>query len=221
MTGGRVAAELGELTADLATYLSRAGNVDRLLQLFADDRWLRRRVPPETRHWEDYGRDLDLAWDALDRDLADHPGAVADCVRLAVIRGTLTTVEDFPAPLVAAAVRTGYWSTERSLSTIDRLSRPAERAACCHHLLAGADLDLRGRRPVESRLTRLAGLDAAELPARTLLSGVHLMSPAGGRPWWPRWPRPPGWSTGRCRRNSHRRSCDTRTLWPRTWSTFS
>ena len=178
MTGGRVAAELGELTADLAIYLSRAGNVDRLLQLFADDRWLRRRVSPETRHWEDYGRDLVLAWDAVDRDLADHPGAVADCVRLAVIRGTLTTVEDFPAPLVAAAVRTGYWSAERSLSTIDRLSRPAERAACCYHLLAGAELDVRGRRPVESRLIRLAGLREAELPARTLLSGVHLMSPA-------------------------------------------
>ena len=133
-------------------------------------------------------------------------------MRLAVIRGTLTTVEDFPAPLVAAAVRTGYWSAERSLSTIDRLSRPAERAACCYHLLAGADLDVRGRRPVESRLIRLAGLRPvesrlipfagllkAELPARTLLSGVHLMSPAAARPWRPRWARPPRWSSGRCR----------------------
>jgi hypothetical protein len=179
MTGAGVAAELGQLGGDLATYLSRAGNVGRLLQLFADDRWLRRRVAPETRHWEDYGRDLGLAWDALDRDLADRAGAVADCVRLAVIRGTLTTVEDFPAPLVAAAVRTGHWTAERSLSTIDRLSRPRERVLSLHHLLAAADLDVRGRRPVESRLIRLAGLPADELPARTLLSGVHLMSSAG------------------------------------------
>ena len=179
MTGGRVAAELGELTGDLAIHLSRAGDIDRLLRLFADDRWLLRRVSPRTRHWEGYGRDLDLAWDALDRDLADRPSGVQDCVRLAVIRSTLTTVEDLPAPLVAAAVRTGYWTAERSLATIDRLSRPAERAACCHHLLAAADLDGRGSRPVESRLIRLAGLPAAELPARTLLAGAHLMSPAG------------------------------------------
>jgi hypothetical protein len=132
VTGGLIDAELGELSGDLPTYLNRAGDVDRLLRLFADDRWLRRRVSPQTRHWENYGRDLELAWDALDRDLADRPGAVPECVRLAVIRSTLTTVEDLPASLVAAAVRTGYWSAERSLSTIDRLSHPAERAACCH-----------------------------------------------------------------------------------------
>jgi hypothetical protein len=179
VTGGLIDAELGELSGDLPTYLNRAGDVDRLLRLFADDRWLRRRVSPQTRHWENYGRDLELAWDALDRDLADRPGAVPECVRLAVIRSTLTTVEDLPASLVAAAVRTGYWSAERSLSTIDRLSHPAERAACCHHLLATADLDGRSRRPVESKLIRLAGLPTAELPARTLLAGIHLMSPTG------------------------------------------
>ncbi|MEV2241090.1 hypothetical protein [Micromonospora sp. NPDC049891] len=179
MTRDGVAAEIGELAGDLATYLSRAGNVERLLRLFADDHWLQRRVSPETRQWEAYARDLALAWEALEENLTDRPGAIVDCVRLAVIRSTLTTVEDFPAAVVAAAVRTGYWTPERSLSTIDRLSRAAERAVCCHGLLATADLDVRGRRPVESRLIQLAGLPANELPARTLLSGLRLMSSAG------------------------------------------
>ena len=178
MTRYGVNAEIAELTVDLAIYLSRAGDVTRLLRLFADDRWLRRGWP-ESRRWEAYGRDLALAWDALEENLHDRPGAVVDCVRLAVIRGTLTTVEDFPASVMTAAVRTGYWTPERTLSTIDRLSRPAERAVCCHYLLASADLDVHGRRPVESRLIRLAGLPTDELPARTLLSGLHLMSSAG------------------------------------------
>lgn len=179
MTRDGVAAEITELAGDLALHLSRAGDVARLLRLFTDDRWLRRRASPEKRQWDEYGRDLGLAWDALDENLPDRPGAAVDCVRLALIRSTLSTVEDFPASVVTAAVHTGHWTPERSLSTIDRLSRPAERAVCYHYLLAGADLDARGRRAVESRLIRLAGLPSDELPARTLLAGLHLMSPAG------------------------------------------
>ena len=66
--------ELSGLGLNLAEYLAKAGQASRLMRLFRDDRWLRRRFDPELGNWDGYQADLEAAWDALDQELATEAG---------------------------------------------------------------------------------------------------------------------------------------------------
>ena len=74
---GAIREELSGLALNLASYLAEAGQLGRLMRLFADDRWLRRRVGPGVPDWDGYQQDIDAAWDTLDQTLA-APQATAD-----------------------------------------------------------------------------------------------------------------------------------------------
>ncbi|MEU6992700.1 hypothetical protein ABZ953_18850 [Streptomyces sp. NPDC046465] len=178
-------AELHQLALDgLAAHLGAAGRVDRLLQLFGDDRRLRRRVTAEVRLWDGYQSDIDTAWDAVDRALAEDPGRVPDplggCIRLALLRGSMKAADDIPSRVVVAAVATGLWSAQRALSTIGRAASAGEQADGYYRLLALAPIDAATRKTVQARIVALASLPGDEIPARTLLEGVALLD-AGAR----------------------------------------
>ncbi|MFF1376231.1 hypothetical protein [Streptomyces sp. NPDC058308] len=172
--------EIGQLALDgLAAHLSAAGRVDRLLQLFRDDRRLRRRVTPKARLWDGYQSDIDTAWDAVDRALAEDPGRVPDplggCIRLALLRGSMKAADDIPSRLVVAAVATGLWSAPRALSTIGRAASPGEQADGYYRMLAFAPVDEATRKTVQARIVALTSLPDEEIPARALLEGAVLL----------------------------------------------
>ncbi|MEU8632795.1 hypothetical protein AB0C38_11545 [Amycolatopsis sp. NPDC048633] len=175
-----VLAELAELAQGLAGYLREADQVDRLLSLFHDDRRLARRFDPAQGSWDGYQEDVEAAWEALDRRLAaagvDDP--IPDLVRLALVRATLSSAEDLPPALIAAAVRTSAWTPERAASTIGRHPSPDHRAELLYELLRavrpGDDL----RQALTTQVAELAFLPAADLPAEALLTGLGLLTPA-------------------------------------------
>lgn len=174
--------ELETLALHMAGYLSRADQVDRLISLFADDRWLSRRFDRQSGGWDDYQADLDEAWDALDRtlrDLSDDTAAlVPQIVRLALVRATLSTVDNMPTPLVIAALSTGLWTIERTISVVSRNPSPEERAEMFFRLLEVPSLNEQTRRAICAQLLEIAQLPARDLPADVLISGLALLSPA-------------------------------------------
>ncbi|MFG2986357.1 hypothetical protein ACGFYQ_34750 [Streptomyces sp. NPDC048258] len=179
-----VRAEMERLALDaLPTHLRAAGRVDRLLRLFHDDRRLRRRVSLADPRWDGYQSDIGIAWDAVDETPADKPEAVpqpiAELVRLALVRATLTAADEIPAGLLVAAVTTGHWSVERALSTIARGSSPGGQAEAYYGLLAAAQFDEPTCKAIRERLIELATRPVDDLPAHSLLRGIHLLDAEG------------------------------------------
>ncbi|MFC4070963.1 hypothetical protein [Actinoplanes subglobosus] len=173
--------ELSALADGLAGYLSQADQADRLLLLFADDRRLARRYDPRTGGWDDYHEDLEAAWDVLDRRLATSEGLadpVPSLIRLALVRATLSSAEDVPPALVAAAVGTGAWSVDRTLSTIGRHPSPDHRVLMLGHLLRTLDLDEDTTRAVTAQMIELSRLPGEDLPAEALLRNLDVLDPA-------------------------------------------
>ena len=177
----------GEIAATaldgLARFLSAAGQVDRLLLMFGDDRWLGRRVVPDLMLWDGYQSDLDITWDVVERrrDQAapGEPGnLVPACARLALIRSTVTAADDVPLELLAAAARTGVWTLGRALATISRYDQPSRRAAGYLRMLALAAADRNASQLIGGYITDLAALPPPEVPGRTLLAGIALLDPA-------------------------------------------
>ncbi|MEU7576296.1 hypothetical protein AB0B50_01645 [Streptomyces sp. NPDC041068] len=176
----KLRAEIGRLALDdLPAHLSAAGRVDRLLRLFHDDRRLRRRVTTETRLWDGYQSDIDIAWGAVDRALREDPARIPDplagYIQLALLRSSVTAADDIPSRLVVAAVATGYWSATRALSTIGRAASPGEQADGYYRLLALAPLTESTRKTVQAQVVALAALPGDEVPARALLDGITLL----------------------------------------------
>jgi hypothetical protein len=172
--------ELSGLALGLASYLAEAGQVDRLMRLFADDRWLQRRVDPDAPDWDGYQQDIDAAWNTLDQALAAPETAdpMPNLVRLALVRATLSSAEDIPPALVVAAVSTGHWSVERAVAALSRHPSPDQRARTLCELLRITDLTREARQAISTRILELAWLPARDLPAEALLSGLELLDPA-------------------------------------------
>ena len=214
MTGGEsIRDELSGLVPNLAEYLGKAGRVDRLMLLFRDDRWLHRRVDPVARTWDGYQRDLEIAWDALDRALtgpeAPALGNPVPClVRLALVRATLSSADDIPAELLVAAVSTGHWTPERAVATVSRNPSPEQRATLCYALLRTARLDAGARRAIQAQVVELAQMPSVDLPAEALLIGNRAAKPGGAD----HGDRPGRY--GRERRVRHHEGDHRRTHWP-------
>ncbi|MBB5857859.1 hypothetical protein ACFQ05_19810 [Amycolatopsis umgeniensis] len=176
-----ILAELSTMAQGLARRLDKAGRIDRLLGLFGDDRRAARRFDRETGAWDGYQDDLEVAWDALDRRLAapeeDAADLVPDLLRIALVRATLSSADEVPPALVAAAVRTGCWTVRRAAATIDRHPTSGHRGQMLSGLLRAmsTDDDLWG--PLVAQLAELAFLPSPDLPAEALLSGLDLLEP--------------------------------------------
>jgi hypothetical protein len=174
--------ELSALALHMTGYLSRAGQVDRLLMLFDDDRRMLRCFDPAIGGWDGYQEDIDTTWDALDRSLATpHPDAedpVPRLVRLALARATLSSIDEVPPAMLSAAVGSGTWTVDQALSTISRHPAPESRAAMLYELLDLDDLDRDVRQTIRSQLVELGQVPTVDLPADALLSRLELLEPA-------------------------------------------
>lgn len=141
-----------------------------------------RRFDPNVGSWDGYQEDLEAAWDALDRDLVTPQGSavdpVPDLLQLALVRGTLSSADDLPRALVAAAIRTGAWTVERAASTIGRHPSPDHRVMMLCDVLRTLRLNRDLRRTIVSQVVELAQLPARHLPAEALMCGVEVLGPA-------------------------------------------
>lgn len=177
-----ILAELSALAEGLAGFLREADQVDRLLTFVRDDRRLARRFDPGVGSWAGFQDDLEAAWDALDRRLArperDAVDPVPDLIRLALVRATISSADDLPPALIAAAIRTGTRTVERALSTVGRHPSPDQRAAMLCELLGITYLDEDLRRTIRSQLVELAYLPPPELPAQALVTALDQLEPA-------------------------------------------
>jgi hypothetical protein len=168
-----VRAELGRIAREgLAKHLGAAGRIDRLLRLFADDRWLNRRA--EDRAWDGYRQDVETAWDTLIARLDQVERPFAAAVRLALVRSTITSSSDLPVELLTAALRTGALPVNRVIAVAGLLSRPHDQAVALLEIHAHSENETESS-AVETRLIDLSRLPSETIPALTLLHALPLL----------------------------------------------
>lgn len=109
--------------AALATYLHRAGQYERLHKLFANHNWLHARYEESGHNYDGFLADLTLVRDATNQVALSQiatgvePAALAPALRYALLRSTIHLLGRHLSPeSVVAALRTGIWSLERTLS---------------------------------------------------------------------------------------------------------
>lgn len=97
--------------------------------------WMHARVERENYRYDGFIGDLTLAWQhAHDEAMADieagkEPSTLAECVRYALIRSSITSLSSQYEPmLVKRAVETGIWSFARALSVASQVRHPRARA---------------------------------------------------------------------------------------------
>ncbi len=125
----------GYLYDHLAYHLLGAERHDDLHALFADQRWLEKRVEQDKYAYSGYIADVMLAWEqvahpqALAQIEAGGPvTALTDCVRLALIRTSVNSLAaNYVPEMVARAVELGVWGIERALSIAERVPDPEAR----------------------------------------------------------------------------------------------
>ena len=109
---------------------------DELNELFANPSWLHTRVAQSNYRYDGFIADLDTTWRYaqtradIQIETSVDPSALADCVRLALIRCTINSLAASYVPeLVGYAVKNQIWPLERALSIAFRVPDAPDRAA--------------------------------------------------------------------------------------------
>lgn len=133
-----------------------------LKALFADDQWMHGRIA-ETG-FDSYLSDLTMAWDLANQEAiqqieADEtPIAIVDCIRYALIATSLNNVAESHVPeLVAQAVETALWTSERALSVAAHIPDEQRQAAMYGSLLVTGKLNA-----IQTAFVKSSALSAAQ-----------------------------------------------------------
>lgn len=115
---------------------------DDLFGLFDNQGWLHARILQSGYLYDGYLADLRVAWlrsyavASRQIDADQEPSALADCVRYALIRGSINSLASQYDPfLVVSAVATGLWSAPRAINIAIRISDAEQRADALTYLL--------------------------------------------------------------------------------------
>jgi hypothetical protein len=133
--GWHTAPDDGYLYDHLAYHLDAVGAAGELKALFANQSWLHARVSRSGYHYDGYLGDLLRAWEYPKKEVeaqikrGDAPGALAECVRYALIYTSSNSIAgNYEPALVAQAVTNGVWSPERAISVAAKIPDAVQRA---------------------------------------------------------------------------------------------
>jgi hypothetical protein len=147
---------------NLASHLYHGGQDDRLRELISQQ-WMTARLEGSGHAYDGFLGDVMLAWRQAHKEAQGQieagqaPAALAECVRYALIRTSLNSLEAHCDPaLVARAVETGLWPVEQALFVAHLEYYPRYRVDMFAALLATGRLS-----PEQSTRAQEAGLAEA------------------------------------------------------------
>lgn len=165
--GWHTAQDDGYLYDHLAYHFQAAGAVDELKGLFADQNWMKMRVPQGRYTYDGYLDDLSLALKCAEAEtrqqieIDQEPEAFADCMRFVLIRTSINSIAgNFEPQLVARAVEIGLWPAHRALSVAARIPDAVKKTQMYLELLKTGGLS-----HLQRKQAQLSSLEAAlEIP---------------------------------------------------------
>jgi hypothetical protein len=150
--GWHTAPDDGYLYAHLTYHLNALVNYDatalkELRGLFANDAWLKTRLSADDHRYDGYLADLVIVWrhahtQALAQvEMGEPVQALAESIHYSLIHTTVNTlVMNYSSELVACAVETSLWSSERALSILRRIADANKQVGMAEALLATGSL---------------------------------------------------------------------------------
>ncbi len=131
-----------------AQHLQAMDAREELKALFADQHWMKARIPQRAYTYDGYLADLEIAWAQADRDARQQidageiPTAFVDCFRYALIRTSVNSIAEAYIPeLIRQAVDAELWSMDRALSVAARVPTAGGRVRLCTALLETGQAD--------------------------------------------------------------------------------
>jgi hypothetical protein len=132
----------------LAHHLEVSGQHKRLLQLFADQRWINLRRDAGDLSYEGVLADIRSAERGLTQSAEPPASCFAAGSRLALIRASIVSLSVLPVALLVRAVAVGVWAVPRALAATSRYEQLELRALAYAGLLRIPELSAADREDV-------------------------------------------------------------------------
>jgi hypothetical protein len=163
----------------LARHLGEAGQVGRLLRLFADDRWLVLRRDGGDLTYAGFLDDISAAWASLRSNAAPEDDFAAH-LRLGLVRTSISAISTVPPGLIVRAVATRLWPVARALGVAER--HPVSLRLATHvGLLAVPDLEPDDRTAIEGSVEEALRTAGHDVPVMFLVRMLGSLDGDSGR----------------------------------------
>lgn len=169
----------------LAHHLEVSGQHRRLLQLFADQRWMNLRREAGDLSYDGVLADLRSAERALTQSAEPSASCFAAGSRLALVRASILSLSSLPVALLVRAVAVGVWAVPRALAATSRYEQLERRALAYAGMLRIPELNAADREDVMAAVEEFVVETGGPIAPWILSELIAQLPEDRAHPLWP------------------------------------